>query len=70
MANYISAAHSNWLEVLSGEKKSTSSSPPFTTPAHGTAFDIVGTNRANVQPALNALRIVSEMASGQSHRFA
>ena len=43
---------------------------PIATPAHGTAFDIVGTNRANVQPALNALRIVSAMASGQTHRFA
>jgi len=43
---------------------------PIATPAHGTAFDIVGTNRANVQPALNALRIVSAMASDQPHRFA
>jgi 4-hydroxythreonine-4-phosphate dehydrogenase len=43
---------------------------PIATPAHGTAFDIVGTNRANVQPALNALRIVSAMASGQPHPFA
>ena len=34
---------------------------PITTPAHGTAFDIVSTNKANVQPTLNAFKMVAEM---------
>ena len=40
---------------------------PIATPAHGTAFDIVGTNSANVNAALNAFRMVSAMA--QDHNF-
>lgn len=35
---------------------------PITTPAHGTAFDIVGTNSANVQPARRAFMMVCAMA--------
>ena len=38
---------------------------PLATPAHGTAFDIVGTNSANVNAALNAFRMVSGMAQGR-----
>jgi 4-hydroxythreonine-4-phosphate dehydrogenase len=41
---------------------------PITTPAHGTAFDIVGTNSANVSAALNAFRMVAAMAQGRNHR--
>ncbi len=36
---------------------------PITTPAHGTAFDIVGENRANVEPARRAFLTVARMAS-------
>ena len=43
---------------------------PITTPAHGTAFDIVGTNTANVRAALNAFRMVAAMAQGRDHRHA
>jgi 4-hydroxythreonine-4-phosphate dehydrogenase len=39
---------------------------PIATPAHGTAFDIVGTNSANVNAALNAFRMVSAMAQGRN----
>ena len=39
---------------------------PIATPAHGTAFDIVGTNSANVNAALNAFRMVSAMAQGHN----
>ncbi len=35
---------------------------PMTTPAHGTAFDIVGMNTANVQAATNALMMACDMA--------
>ena len=35
---------------------------PVTTPAHGTAFDIVGQNKANLTPALNAFAMVVAMA--------
>ncbi len=35
---------------------------PMATPAHGTAFDIVGTNTANVEPARRAFLMVAEMA--------
>ena len=34
---------------------------PIATPAHGTAFDIVGTNTANVVPTLNAFMMVADM---------
>ena len=39
---------------------------PIATPAHGTAFDIVGTNSANVNAALNAFRMVAAMAQGRN----
>lgn len=35
---------------------------PVTTPAHGTAFDIVGTGRAALGPSLEAIRIALAMA--------
>lgn len=35
---------------------------PITTPAHGTAFDIAGQNRANLKPTRNAFDMVVEMA--------
>lgn len=35
---------------------------PMTTPAHGTAFDIVGMNTANVQAATNAFMMACDMA--------
>lgn len=35
---------------------------PMATPAHGTAFDIVGTNSANPEPTLRAFRMVATMA--------
>jgi 4-hydroxythreonine-4-phosphate dehydrogenase len=43
---------------------------PIATPAHGTAFDIVGTNNANVSAALNAFRMVTAMAQERNHRHA
>ena len=38
---------------------------PVTTPAHGTAFDIVGKNAANVEPARRAFLMVAEMAGNR-----
>ncbi len=38
---------------------------PVTTPAHGTAFDIVGKNLANVEPARRAFLMVAEMAENR-----
>ena len=38
---------------------------PITTPAHGTAFDIVGKNVANVEPARRAFLMVAEMAGNR-----
>jgi 4-hydroxythreonine-4-phosphate dehydrogenase len=35
---------------------------PMTTPAHGTAFDIVGQNKANVEPSRRAFMMCAEMA--------
>lgn len=35
---------------------------PITTPAHGSAFDIVGQNRANPQATFNAFRLAATMA--------
>ena len=35
---------------------------PLTTPAHGTAFDIAGQNRANLVPALNAFTMCANMS--------
>ncbi|MFK7995264.1 MAG: 4-hydroxythreonine-4-phosphate dehydrogenase PdxA [Granulosicoccus sp.] len=37
---------------------------PVTTPAHGTAFDISGTNRANLDPTRNAFMMCCDMAEG------
>jgi len=39
---------------------------PVTTPAHGTAFDIVGQNVANLDPARNAFMMCSDLAEGLS----
>ena len=39
---------------------------PVTTPAHGTAFDIVGRNVANPEPARLALKMIIEMARRRS----
>ncbi len=38
---------------------------PMTTPAHGTAFDIVGRNKANVEPARRAFMMCAEMAANR-----
>jgi len=35
---------------------------PITIPDHGTAFDIVGTNTANVQPTTNTFMMACDMA--------
>lgn len=37
---------------------------PVTTPAHGTAFDIVGTNTANLEPTINSFKLALQMNSG------
>jgi len=37
---------------------------PITTPAHGTAFDIVGTKTANLTPARNAFMMCCDLADG------
>ena len=39
---------------------------PVTTPAHGTAFDIAGTNTANLTPARNAFMMCCDLAEGLS----
>ena len=39
---------------------------PLTTPAHGTAFDIAGQNRANPVPALNAFTMCVNMSGKRS----
>ena len=36
---------------------------PITTPAHGTAFDIVGKNKANVSPMLESLKLLLKLLS-------
>jgi len=41
---------------------------PVTTPAHGTAFDIVGQNAANTEPARRAFFTVAEMAENRGER--
>ena len=38
---------------------------PITTPAHGTAFDIVGTNSARVEPSRRAFMMACDMAEIQ-----
>lgn len=37
---------------------------PITTPAHGTAFDIAGSNKANIVPARNAFNMCCDLAEG------
>ena len=37
---------------------------PLTTPAHGTAYDIAGQNKANITPARNAFMMACDMAEG------
>ena len=39
---------------------------PITTPAHGTAFDIAGQNRANLEPTLNSFKIALTMAENKN----
>lgn len=39
---------------------------PVTTPAHGTAFDIVGRNQANLDPTRNAFNMCCDLAEGLS----
>ena len=36
---------------------------PITTPAHGTAFDIVGKNKAKVSPMLESLKLLIKLLS-------
>ena len=38
---------------------------PITTPAHGTAFDIAGKNKANLEPTLNSFKIALTMAKNR-----
>ena len=40
---------------------------PITTPAHGTAFDIAGKNKANLEPTLNSFKIALTMAENRSN---
>ncbi len=39
---------------------------PITTPAHGTAFDIAGKNKANLEPTLQSFKIALTMAKNKS----
>ena len=39
---------------------------PITTPAHGTAFDIAGKNKANLDPTLNSFKIALTMAENKN----
>jgi 4-hydroxy-L-threonine phosphate dehydrogenase PdxA len=39
---------------------------PITTPAHGTAFDIAGKNKANLEPTLNSFKIALTMAENKN----
>ena len=39
---------------------------PITTPAHGTAFDIAGKNKANLEPTLNSFKIAITMAENKN----
>ena len=38
---------------------------PITTPAHGTAFDIAGKNKANLEPTLQSFKIALTMAENK-----
>ena len=40
-------------------------SVPVTTPAHGTAFDIAGENKANLEPTLNSFKLALTMAKNK-----
>ena len=40
---------------------------PITTPAHGTAFDIAGKNKANLEPTLQSFKIALKMADNKSN---
>ena len=40
---------------------------PITTPAHGTAFDIAGQNKANLEPTLNSFKIALTMAKNKNN---
>ena len=40
---------------------------PITTPAHGTAFDIAGQNKANLEPTLNSFKIALTMAENKNN---
>ena len=40
---------------------------PITTPAHGTAFDIAGKNKANLEPTLNSFKIALTMAKNKNN---
>ena len=42
---------------------------PITTPAHGTAFDIAGTNKANLEPTLQSFKIALTMAENKSKQW-
>ena len=39
---------------------------PITTPAHGTAFDIAGKNKANLEPTLQSFKIALRMAKNKN----
>ena len=41
-------------------------SVPVTTPAHGTAFDIAGKNKANLEPTLNSFKLALTMAENKN----
>ena len=41
---------------------------PITTPAHGTAFDIAGKNKANLEPTLQSFKIALTMAENKSEQ--
>ena len=41
---------------------------PITTPAHGTAFDIAGQNKANLEPTLNSFKIALTMAENVNNK--
>lgn len=43
---------------------------PMTTPAHGTAFDIVRQNKANVEPSRRAFMMCAEMAANRREKAA
>ena len=41
---------------------------PITTPAHGTAFDIVGKSKANVNPTLESLKLLIKLLSNRTKK--